>query len=216
MFWDLGFLIKMMIMQSGAYLLVMSPAISINLWHTCPVLDLGWGYHSLAANETHVEDVGEGGEGYQKLTSFFMWRSVGPGKQMFACYLLHPIAGGTLLGASRGWWGAGRWQPLFLMTAPVCGWQHAASKAAAHPNVSYLVLEWWLSHCKCVCAKLLQSCPTLCDPMDCSLPGSPVHGILQARILEWVAMSSSSGSSWPVDWTCVSYVSCIGRRVLYH
>ena len=38
----------------------------------------------------------------------------------------------------------------------------------------------------CVHAKLLQSCPTLCNPMDCSLPGSSVHGILQARILEWV------------------------------
>ena len=44
-------------------------------------------------------------------------------------------------------------------------------------------------------AKSLQSCPTLCDPMDYSLPGSSVHGILQARILEWVAMSSSRGSS---------------------
>ena len=41
-------------------------------------------------------------------------------------------------------------------------------------------------------AKSLQSCPTLCDPMDCSLPGSPVHGILQARILEWVAISFSN------------------------
>ena len=41
----------------------------------------------------------------------------------------------------------------------------------------------------CVHAKSLQSCPTLCDPMDCSLPGSSAHGILQARILKWVAMS---------------------------
>ena len=42
-------------------------------------------------------------------------------------------------------------------------------------------------------AKSLQSCPTLCSPMDCSPPGSPVHGILQARILEWVAVPSSKG-----------------------
>ena len=42
-------------------------------------------------------------------------------------------------------------------------------------------------------AKSLQSCPTLCDPMNCSLPSSSVHGILQARILEWVAMPSSRG-----------------------
>ena len=47
----------------------------------------------------------------------------------------------------------------------------------------------------CVHTKSLQSCPTLCDPIDCSSPGSSVHGILQARILEWVAISSSSGSS---------------------
>ena len=47
----------------------------------------------------------------------------------------------------------------------------------------------------CVCAKSLQSCLTLFDPMDCSPPGSSAHGILQARILEWVAMPSSRGSS---------------------
>ena len=67
-----------------------------------------------------------------------------------------------------------------------------------------------------ISAKSLQSCATLCDTMDCSPPGSSVHGILQARILEWVAMPSSMVSSWPRDWTCVSYISCIGRRVLYH
>ena len=56
----------------------------------------------------------------------------------------------------------------------------------------------------CVYDKSLQSWLTLCDPMDCSLPGSSVHGILQARILEWVAMSSSRRSSWPRDQTQVS------------
>ena len=56
---------------------------------------------------------------------------------------------------------------------------------------------------------VIQSCPTLCDPMDCSLPGSSVHGVLQARILEWVAMPSSRGSSQPKDWT---QVSCIKGR----
>ena len=50
---------------------------------------------------------------------------------------------------------------------------------------------------KCVRAKSCQLCPTLCNPMDCSPPGSSVHGILQARILEWVAMPSSRGSSQP-------------------
>ena len=49
----------------------------------------------------------------------------------------------------------------------------------------------------CVCAKSLQSCPTLCESMNCSPPGSSVDGILQARILEWVAVPSSRGSSRP-------------------
>ena len=56
----------------------------------------------------------------------------------------------------------------------------------------------------------------LCDPMDFSPPGSSVHGILQARILEWVAMPSSRGSSQPRDWNHISYVSCIDKWVLYH
>ena len=53
-------------------------------------------------------------------------------------------------------------------------------------------------------AKALQSCPTLCNPMDCSPPGSFAQGILQARILEWVVMPSSRRSSWPREQTCVS------------
>ena len=61
-----------------------------------------------------------------------------------------------------------------------------------------------------------QSCPTLCNPVDFSLPGSSVHGIFQARVLEWVAISYSRGSSRPRDQTCISCVSCIGKRILYH
>ena len=57
-------------------------------------------------------------------------------------------------------------------------------------------------------AKLLQLCPTLCNPMDCSLPGFSVHGILQARILEWAALPSSRGSSRPRDQTQVSCFAC--------
>ena len=54
-----------------------------------------------------------------------------------------------------------------------------------------------------------QWCPTLCDPIDCSLPGSSVHGIFQARILEWIAIPFSRGSSWPRDRI---WVSCITGR----
>ena len=53
------------------------------------------------------------------------------------------------------------------------------------------------------------------NPIDCSPPGSSDHGIFQARILEWAAITSSSGFSWPRDWTCVSWGSCIGRHILY-
>ena len=58
--------------------------------------------------------------------------------------------------------------------------------------------------------KVAESCPTLCDPMDCSLPGFSVHGIFQARVLKWVAISFSRGSSWPRDRTWVSRV--VGKR----
>ena len=61
----------------------------------------------------------------------------------------------------------------------------------------------------CVRAQTLQSCPTLCDPMDFSPPGASIHGILQASILEWVAVPSFGGSSWPRDWVLVS---CIASR----
>ena len=58
-----------------------------------------------------------------------------------------------------------------------------------------------------------QSCLTLWDPMDCSPPGSSVHGILQTRILEWAVIYFSRGSSRPRDQT---HISCIGRQILYH
>ena len=61
--------------------------------------------------------------------------------------------------------------------------------------------------CMCVCSVVFDSC----NHMGCSLPGSSVHGILQARILEWVAILSSRGSSPPRDGTGVSCVSCIDR-----
>ena len=57
---------------------------------------------------------------------------------------------------------------------------------------------------------------TLCNPTDCSLPGSSVRGIFQARILEWIAISYFRGSFQPRDGTLVSCVSCIDRWILYH
>ena len=79
-------------------------------------------------------------------------------------------------------------------------------------------LLWFLldfSRAACVSAQSLQSCLTLGDPMDCILPGSSIYEILQARILGWVAMSSSRGSFQPRDWTliCLCLLHC--RWILY-
>ena len=78
-------------------------------------------------------------------------------------------------------------------------------------------IELRIQKCAHTCvlhAKSLQSCLTVCDPTDCSRPGSSVHGILQARILQWVAISFSRGSSWSRDRSCVSSVSWTGRWTL--
>ena len=77
----------------------------------------------------------------------------------------------------------------------------------------------WLDYCAngflanwfvCASAKSLQSRPTLCNPVGYRPPGSSVHGILQERILEWVAIFFSRRSSWPRDWTQVSLI--VGRH----
>ena len=69
---------------------------------------------------------------------------------------------------------------------------------------------WWSPYiCMKVKSEVTQSCLTLCDLMDCSLPGSSVLGIFRARVLEWVATSFSRGSAQPRDWT---WVSCIAGR----
>jgi len=81
----------------------------------------------------------------------------------------------------------------------------------------YLSWHWYsaLDFCPCMHAQLLSSCLTLCDPMDCSPPVSSVHGLLQARMLEGVAVPSSRGSSRPRDLTRVSYISCIVTSITF-
>ena len=71
------------------------------------------------------------------------------------------------------------------------------------------MLKVIIDECVCVCVLVAQLCLTLCDPMDYNSPGSSVHGILQARILEWVAILFSRGSFWLRDQTWVS--SIVGR-----
>ena len=65
----------------------------------------------------------------------------------------------------------------------------------------------------CCCCLVTKSCETLCGPMDYNPPGSSVCGIFQGRIVEWIAILFSRGSSWPRIQTCIS---CIGRWILYH
>ena len=77
------------------------------------------------------------------------------------------------------------------------------------------VTGWNNKDITCMCVDT-QSCQTLWDSMDCSLPGSSVHGLFQTRLLEWVAISFSRESSWPKVWAHVSGISCIVRRILYH
>ena len=77
-----------------------------------------------------------------------------------------------------------------------------------HLTVSYAVVQLTHHHLS------LQLYLTICDPVSCNPPGSSVHGILQARILKWVTMPSSRGSSCSRDGTCISYASCTGMRVL--
>ena len=83
----------------------------------------------------------------------------------------------------------------------------------------FIQLFLWFVSCSicrlCVCS-VAQSRLTLFEPMNCIPSGSSVYGILQARILEWVAVPSCRGFSQPRDRTHISRVSCIGRRVLYH
>ena len=84
-----------------------------------------------------------------------------------------------------------------------CNWICVIWESEPHPFV-----RWNELMCMHACSGA-QSCPTLCDHMDCSSPDFSVHGILQARILEWVGMPFSRESSWSRDWTCVSCISCI-------
>ena len=81
------------------------------------------------------------------------------------------------------------------------GSEHSVLSPNLQVRLHWLMLRW---------AEVAQSCPTLCDPMDCNLLGFSVHGILQARILEWITISFSRGSSWPRARTRVSHIR--GRR----
>ena len=85
--------------------------------------------------------------------------------------------------------------------------QPSVPEAALTVAIHNLGTRSHLRESSCVSVWVAQSCPTLCDPMGCSQPGSSVHGILQARIMEWIATPFSRGSSRPRDRTRVSSIA---------
>ena len=95
---------------------------------------------------------------------------------------------------------------LRILTALSCTpyqiWTHSPTLAV----FPLLLPQYWF-------LVVTKSCPTLYNAIDCRLPGFSVHGTSQARMLEWVAISSSRGSSRPRDWT---WISCVGRQIFYH
>ena len=84
-----------------------------------------------------------------------------------------------------------RWQGIHRRTIQKRSYSDNYDGVITHlePDILECEVKWALGR------KVSQSCPTLCDPVDCSLPGSSVHGIVQAIVLEWIAISFSSGSS---------------------
>ena len=112
-------------------------------------------------------------------------------------------------------WMANSWQwgtsletsRFFILTKRIIQNTHSSTR---DQKITHTM--WKTNSVLCACM-LPQSCLALCDPINCGLPGSSVHRISQARILEWVAISFSRGSSWPRDGTPVS---CIGQQILYH
>ena len=148
----------------------------------------------------------------------------------------HFSAGGWRLFSpiwGMGWWPLGRlsqpparnlrgrllsrlWLPVFMWSLKRITACYDGSMLLMKVRSRQKRLRPLIKEVACMRAKSLQPCPALWDPMDCSPPGSSVHGNLQAKTPEWVAVPSSGGSSRPRGRTRVSYVSCTGRRVLCH
>ena len=119
------------------------------------------------------------------------------------------------------------WFSGFWIQAKLCHWLFCFSSLPKvsdgtfwpqwlHETIPIMNLNLSIYHaCVCLseCLCVLNCLDFFFDPMDCNSPGSSVHGSLQARILQWVAMPSYWGSSWPRNQT---QVSCIGKQNLYH
>ena len=116
-----------------------------------------------------------------------------------------------------GWFFLLRSKVQEMQPSPLCPCKSFDDEKHCPHSKGLFLLSFFSIWMNCVfhcCAKLLQLCLTLCDPLDCNLPDSSVHGILQAWILEWIAMPSSRGSSQPRDRTQVSCL-LLSRQVPY-
>ena len=156
-----------------------------------------------------VEEISSLSHSVVFLYFFDSWKSFTPGKcviiwsimyylvqiKYFACLLL---------------WEAYLFHNIYVKETFIC-WHQGISwkgqkKSLLKQSLTVFV-SWSTSPPCCTYPRAI----ALCNVMDCSPPGSSIHGISQARILQWVTVSCSRGSSWPRDWTHISCFSCIGR-----
>ena len=138
-------------------------------------------------------------------------------KLVWLCAPLHPssLLGKHVLNEQMNEWVGRAWSHFYFGNSVEVAWTGITGWPSCH--ISKLFQQYKAcSELPCRPVKSLQSCLTLCDPMDCSPPGSSVLLASPGKILEWAAMPSSRGSSRPRDRTRVSYVSSTGRWVLYH
>ena len=126
----------------------------------------------------------------------------GHGNSLLYSYLENPIDRGT-------WWATvRRVAKSGKRLKQLCMHAHRNNLYYIHVCMYVYIYMYIVQHIYvCVCVLVAQSCLILCNPMNCSLPGSSVHGILQARILQWVIVLFSRGSSWPKNRTQVSRIA---------
>ena len=108
-------------------------------------------------------------------------------------------SGAMITPLSRWWWWCSLWD-MYSSCSPM----DYTVACQAPPSMGFSKQEYWKTKKK---SEVAQSCPALCDPKDYSLPGSSIHGIFQARVLEWAAISYSRGSSQLGDQTWVSHIA---------
>ena len=128
-------------------------------------------------------------------------------------YLLFGKGSGRQRNGKASWWGKKQKPSGNALLGSCCHRKAVVRLTRSGVSCDCLGVHIWLFQVgPKLESEVTQSCPTLCNPMDCSPQGSSFHGIFQARILEWVAISSSRGSSQPRDLT---HISCVADNLLH-